>query len=100
QAGGPGLDGVAAEPLALTSPLWTLPNVVITPHATPRMPDRDARSFEIVRANIGHYRAGEPLVNSLAPDDAYERRFATRPNGIQRRLTRTWGILNQRRRWR
>ncbi len=100
QIGGAGLDVVAAEPLALSSPLWTLPNVVITPHATPRMPDRDARSFEIVRANISHYRAGEPLVNSLAADDAYERRFATRPNGIQRRLTRAWGILNQRRRWR
>src|SRR5438552_8190504 len=33
--GGAGLDATAVEPLPADSPLWTLPNVIITPHMAP-----------------------------------------------------------------
>ncbi len=97
--GGAGLDVVETEPLPVSSPLWNLPNVVITPHATPRMADRDARSFDIVRENIARYRAGEPLRNALTLDDSLEPGSVTRPDAIQQRLTRVWSILNRGRRW-
>jgi D-2-hydroxyacid dehydrogenase (NADP+) len=32
---GAGLDAAAVEPLPAESPLWTLPNVIITPHVAP-----------------------------------------------------------------
>jgi phosphoglycerate dehydrogenase-like enzyme len=99
QVGGAGLDVFETEPLSVTSPLWGLRNVVVTPHATPRMPDRDARSFEIVRDNVRRYRAGEPLVNALTAADAYEPSAPAPPRGLERRVTRVWNIANRLRRW-
>jgi phosphoglycerate dehydrogenase-like enzyme len=52
---GAGLDVFATEPLPPDSPLWDLPNVVITPHvawATDRLP---ARLVEVFRANRRAY---------------------------------------------
>jgi phosphoglycerate dehydrogenase-like enzyme len=68
---GAGLDTFAQEPLPPDSPLWDLPNVLITPHTTPQVPDRTGRSFEMIAENIRRYRAGERLLNLLTPDDIY-----------------------------
>jgi len=58
---GAGLDAVAAEPLAPESPLWGLPNVVITPHLAPIT---DAVADDLVAfwaENIRRFAEGEPL---------------------------------------
>ena len=58
---GAGLDVTPVEPLPADHPLWTTPNVLMTPHIaggsqfrTPRLLDRFCR-------NLAHLRAGEPL---------------------------------------
>ena len=73
---GAGLDTFEIEPLPESSPLWDLPNVVITPHVTPAVPDRTGRSLEIIVENIRRFSAGEPLLNRLTPEDVY-----TKPSG-------------------
>jgi phosphoglycerate dehydrogenase-like enzyme len=71
---GAGLDVADPEPLPADSPLWDAPNVVLTPHMTPRLPDRTQRSIEVIAENARRYRAGEPLLNELTPRDIYTRR--------------------------
>ena len=69
--GGAGLDTFAQEPLPPDSPLWDAPRTLITPHTTPQVPDRTGRSLEIIAENVRRYRAGEPLLNLLRPEDVY-----------------------------
>ena len=68
---GAGLDTFEREPLPAESPLWDAPNTLITPHTTPQVPDRTGRSLEIIVENARRYRAGEPLLNLLRPEDVY-----------------------------
>jgi phosphoglycerate dehydrogenase-like enzyme len=68
---GAGLDVFEVEPLPASSPLWDMPNVVITQHATPKMPDRTQRSIEMISANLARYRAGQPLINQLTERDLF-----------------------------
>ncbi|MFJ2667696.1 D-2-hydroxyacid dehydrogenase [Nocardia fluminea] len=73
QIAGAGLDVTDPEPLPADSALWDAPNVVITPHTTPRLPDRTQRTIDIVVENIRRYRAGEPMLNMLTERDIYTR---------------------------
>jgi phosphoglycerate dehydrogenase-like enzyme len=68
---GAGLDVFEIEPLPAGSPLWGLPNVLITPHSTPGMPNRTERSIQIICDNIRRFRNGEPMLNQLRRDDVY-----------------------------
>lgn len=68
---GAGLDVFEQEPLPADSPLWNAPNLVLTPHMTPRMPDKTQRSINTIVENIRRYRAGEPLLNAITPRDAF-----------------------------
>jgi phosphoglycerate dehydrogenase-like enzyme len=68
---GAGLDVFAQEPLPADSLLWDEPNVLITPHTTPQVPDRTGRSFAMISENIRRYRAGEPMLNLLTAADAF-----------------------------
>jgi len=70
---GAGLDTFEIEPLPAESPLWAMPNVVITPHVTPAVPDRTARSLDIICENIRRFAVGEPLLNRLTRQDVYNR---------------------------
>lgn len=67
---GAGLDVFEEQPLNPESPLWKMENVYITPHSTPQVPDRAARSIEIIRENARRFEAGEPLLNLMKPSDA------------------------------
>ena len=59
--GGASLDVFRDEPLDPVSPLWRLPNVVITPHVAAAS-DAPSIAPEIIRQIIA-YEAGEPLTN-------------------------------------
>lgn len=73
QIAGAGLDTFQVEPLPAESPIWDAPNTLITPHVTPAVPDRTGRSLDIIRENIRRFRAGEPMLNVLTPEDRYTR---------------------------
>lgn len=68
---GAGCDTFEKEPLAADSPLWELQNMMITPHATPAMPDKVQRSIDILCGNIKRYQRGETLQNLLRAEDLY-----------------------------
>lgn len=70
---GAGLDVFEEEPLPADSPLWDAPNLVLTPHMTPRMPDKTQRSINTIVENVRRYRACEPLLNAITPRDAFTR---------------------------
>lgn len=59
--GGAGLDVFATEPLPAGSPLWSLPNVVMTPHCSGDSPRSDERAVEIMIDNFRRRTAGDPL---------------------------------------
>jgi phosphoglycerate dehydrogenase-like enzyme len=68
---GAATDVVEGEPLRPGSPLWRAPNLLITPHITPRLADRDERAFALLLDNVRRWSADEPLQNQLGPDDVY-----------------------------
>lgn len=70
---GAGLDNFETEPLPENSPLWDLPNLILTPHATPSLPDREDRALEYVLENIAAYRRSSGFVNRLTRRDIYTR---------------------------
>lgn len=63
--GGAGLDVFALEPLPEESPLWTLPNVIVTPHSSGTTPSNLPRADEIFVENLARYVRGEPLRNEV-----------------------------------
>ncbi|MGC9542089.1 D-2-hydroxyacid dehydrogenase [Streptomyces sp. UG1] len=67
-------DVFETEPLPPNAPVWDAPNMLITPHVTPRLPDRTQRSIDIITENARRYRAGEPLLNRLEPHHVFTRR--------------------------
>jgi phosphoglycerate dehydrogenase-like enzyme len=71
--GGAGLDVTTPEPLPADHPLWDVPNVLITPHFTPSLPDRTDRSLDMIIENLRRYRAGEPMLNRITLEDIYTR---------------------------
>jgi len=63
--GGAYLDVFAEEPLPASSPLWDLPNVLVTPHNSAAAAGNDQRVYEIFLGNLGRWLRGEPLVNEV-----------------------------------
>jgi phosphoglycerate dehydrogenase-like enzyme len=59
--GGAGLDVTPIEPLPPDNPLWSMPNVVITPHTAGASQQRAHRNVQRFVENLRRYRAGEPL---------------------------------------
>jgi len=59
------------EPLPQDSPLWDIPNFVMTPHCTPEMPDMPGNCVAIICDNIRAFRAGAPLRNAVDARDQY-----------------------------
>jgi phosphoglycerate dehydrogenase-like enzyme len=60
---GAGLDVFEIEPLPVDHPLWTAPNVLITPHTAGFGPYLDDRRLDILLDNCRRFAAGEPLRN-------------------------------------
>ena len=66
---GAGCDVFDPEPLPVNSPLWDLPNLIITPHATPRVANFQESSTRALFENIEKYRNGEQLINQVSIRD-------------------------------
>ena len=60
---GAALDVFAEEPLDATSELWTLPNVLITPHIGSWTMQQPHRAAEVLIENLRRNLRGEPLIN-------------------------------------
>src|ERR671923_191607 len=60
---GAGLDVTEPEPLPPGHPLWQMPNVLVTPHASGHSPHSGRRMFDLLRENLRRFAAGEPLLN-------------------------------------
>lgn len=60
------LDVFETEPLPAESPLWDLPNVLVTPHDSAAAAGNDERVLAIFLDNLGRWQRGEPLVNEVA----------------------------------
>jgi phosphoglycerate dehydrogenase-like enzyme len=68
---GAALDVFPEEPLAPESPLWKLPNVLISPHVSGNTPAYDLRAAELFAINLGRYLSGEPLLNLVNIHEGY-----------------------------
>jgi len=69
--GGAVLDVFDREPLDSASPLWSLPNVVITPHCSGVRPDHWDDVIELFSDNLRRFRHGEPLLNLVDCEAGY-----------------------------
>ena len=61
--GGAALDAHAQEPLPADSPLWDLPNVIISPKNATASSGNEQRYADMFIANFGHWIRGEPMFN-------------------------------------
>lgn len=69
--GGAGLDVFEQEPLPAESPLWKLPNVILSPHVAGATQRYGERLADLLIENITHLRNGEPLRNVVEPERGY-----------------------------
>jgi len=71
QLGGAGLDVFEQEPLPEDSPLWDLPNVIVTAHKAGVTPHYYERAAALFAANLRRYLAGEPLQQEYSVERGY-----------------------------
>lgn len=57
------LDAHTQEPLPADSPLWDMPNVIVTPHNASASTGNDRRAARIFIANYERWARGEPMLN-------------------------------------
>jgi phosphoglycerate dehydrogenase-like enzyme len=60
---GAALDVYEQEPLPAGHPLWTMPNVLLTPHMAGYGPHLNERRFQIIQENCRAFSEGGPLRN-------------------------------------
>lgn len=59
------LDVFEREPLDASSPLWDLPNVIVSPHTASHSLGQNEAIFGIFLDNLARFRAGQPLRNDV-----------------------------------
>lgn len=69
--GGAALDVFEHEPLAGASPLWTLPDALITPHTSGFRPDHWDAATALFADNLTRFEAGESLRNVIDKEAGY-----------------------------
>ncbi|MEW6723870.1 MAG: D-2-hydroxyacid dehydrogenase [Bacillota bacterium] len=68
---GAGLDVFEEEPLPAESPLWGMPNVVISPHVAAGTPRSRERVSQFFVSNLRRWLSGEPLENVVCQRAGY-----------------------------
>ena len=68
---GAALDVFEEEPLPAESPLWGMPNVLVSPHSASTIPGENARIVDIFLDNLGRYLDGAPLRNEFDRERGY-----------------------------
>ncbi|RKU34152.1 D-2-hydroxyacid dehydrogenase [Candidatus Poribacteria bacterium] len=69
--GGAGLDVTPEEPLPTDSPLWDMPNVIITPHVAGGSPIRLDRTVGLFCDNLERILVGKPLLSIIDKKKGY-----------------------------
>ena len=68
---GAGLDVTDEEPLPSESPLYSMPNVILTPHISGNSAHYDTRLAALFADNLKLYRLGQKLQNQYEPSRGY-----------------------------
>ena len=68
---GAALDVFAGEPLPPDSPLWDVPNLLISPHMGSDTAMYTDRMTEVLYDNLSRYAQGQPLRNVIDPGEGY-----------------------------
>jgi D-2-hydroxyacid dehydrogenase (NADP+) len=68
---GAGLDVTDPEPLPPGHPLWSMPNVIITPHYGGVHPGYDEEAFSVFCSNLERWVNGRPLLNVVDKTAGY-----------------------------
>ncbi len=71
QIAGAGLDVAPREPLPAESALWSLPNVVMTPHTAGASQFRAGRNLERFLRNLAKFRNGDTLEGIIDKTQGY-----------------------------
>jgi phosphoglycerate dehydrogenase-like enzyme len=69
--GGAGLDVTPVEPLPQNSPLWDMPNVIVTPHVAGGSPIRLDRTVGLFCDNLERFLVGKPLLSVIDKRKGY-----------------------------
>jgi glyoxylate/hydroxypyruvate reductase A len=69
--GGAALDVFATEPLPADSPLWGMPNVLVSPHSASTVESENARLTDLFCENLERYLRGLPLLNVFDRERLY-----------------------------
>ena len=69
--GGAGLDVTPEEPLPSDSPLWDMPNVIVTPHVAGGSPIRQDRTVDLFCQNLKRFLSGKPMVSQIDKRKGY-----------------------------
>jgi phosphoglycerate dehydrogenase-like enzyme len=68
---GAALDVYPEEPLPADSPLWKLPNVILTPHISGNTPFYNERAMQLFSENLRRYLGDLPLYNLIDLEGGY-----------------------------
>jgi phosphoglycerate dehydrogenase-like enzyme len=69
--GGAGLDVTDPEPLPPGHPLWSMSNVIITPHVATSSDFRSDRTITLVAENVRRYVRGDKLLSVVDLEQGY-----------------------------
>ena len=68
---GAGLDVFDQEPLSETSPLWDMPNVIITPHLAALSPSYMDRAIKLFADNLSRFIQNKEMLNIIDKNKGY-----------------------------
>ena len=68
---GAGLDVFSKEPLPPDHPLWSMENVILTPHTGSMVPDFWPKLLKLLKDNFVSFAAGSPLMNIVDKTKGY-----------------------------
>ena len=68
---GAALDVFEYEPLLETSELWSLDNVLLSPHSADHTADAHERTMQFFLENLDRFQKGQPLENVVDKEAGY-----------------------------